>query len=562
MKTKLTPLTIVLLYAITGGLWILFSDRILVSLAADPATVARLQTYKGWLFVAVTAVLLLHLISRYAAENEKTIAALSKSEAYNRDLFLHSTIGLAVCRMDGSLADVNPAYARIIGRSVEETLSLTYWDITPEKYADDEAKQLESLKLTGSYGPYEKEYIHKDGRLIPVRLQGRIIEQKGEKYIWSSVEDITERKIVEKELLTRETQLRLFVEYSPAAIAMFDLEMKYLVASRRWNSDYNLGDRQITGRSHYDIFPDLPERWKEIHKRCLAGAVEMCEEDPFPRADGHIDWVRWEIHPWKQSDGKIGGIIIFSEVITRRKNAEEEIKTINKELIAINSIITAISGVSSIKEILEKVLDEVLGITGLEGGTICIATPQNTLQLAAHRATSEATILDLTANEIKIGDCLCGECAWDHKTLILRDREAVLKFATREATRGEDIRFHAAFPLITGGRCLGVLCVFTRTDKKPEERRLKLIETVTLQIAIAVQNAGLFEETLRSSAILEDMVKDRTAELEDKTVTLERLNRLFVGRELRLIELKEKIKGLESGSQESGDRSQIEQKKT
>lgn len=326
MKTKLTPLTIVLLYAIIGGLWILFSDRILVSLAADPATVARLQTYKGWLFVAVTAVLLLHLISRYAAENEKTIAALSESEAYNRDLFLYSSIGLAVCRMDGSLVDVNPAYARIIGRSVEETLVLTYWDITPAKYADQEARQLESLKITGNYGTYEKEYIHKDGYLVPVRLQGRIIEQKGEKYIWSSVEDITERKIVEENLLTRETQLRLFVEYSPAAIAMFDLEMKYLVASRRWNTDYNLGDRQITGRSHYDIFPDLPERWKEIHKRCLAGAVEMCEEDPFPRADGHIDWVRWEIHPWKQSDGRIGGIIIFSEVITGRKNAEEELK--------------------------------------------------------------------------------------------------------------------------------------------------------------------------------------------------------------------------------------------
>ena len=326
MKTKLTPLTIVLLYAVTGGLWILFSDRILIFLTADPEILTKLQTYKGWFFVAVTAALLSWLISRYAAENEKTVAALIENEAYNRDLFLHSPIGFAMCRMDGSLADVNPAYAQIIGRSVEETLSLTYWDITPEKYADDEAKQLESLKLTGSYGPYEKEYIHKDGRLIPVRLQGRIIERNEEKFIWSSVEDITERKIVEEDLLTRETQLRLFVEHSPAAIAMFDLEMKYLVASRRWNSDYNLGDRQITGRSHYDIFPDLPERWKEIHKRCLAGAVEMCEEDPFLRADGHIDWVRWEIHPWKQSDGKIGGIIIFSEVITGRKNAEEELK--------------------------------------------------------------------------------------------------------------------------------------------------------------------------------------------------------------------------------------------
>jgi GAF domain-containing protein len=230
-----------------------------------------------------------------------------------------------------------------------------------------------------------------------------------------------------------------------------------------------------------------------------------------------------------------------------RRRREEATKTINEELVAINRIITAITGVASIKEILEKVLDEALSITGLEGGTICLVTPQDTLQLAAHRATSEATILDLTANEIRVGDCLCGECARDHKTLILQDREAVLKFAPREATRGEKIRFHAAFPLTLGGKCLGVLCLFTRTDKKPKERRLKLLETITLQIALAIQNAGLFEETLRNAAVLEERVKERTAELGKKMAEIERLNRLFVGRELRIKELKEKIKELESG---------------
>ena len=479
---------------------------------------------------------------------KKTEDALAESVEYNRMLFEQTRIGLVLCRMDGSLVDVNPAYAAIIGRTVEETLALTYWEITPQDYAGHEQAQLELLGTTGRYGPYEKEYIHQDGHCVPVRLQGLIIERQGEKFIWSSVEDITERKRVEEMLKRNERVLRLFVEYSPAAIAMFDRDMKYIVASRCFLMDYELGDQNVIGRSHYEVFPEISERWKEIHRRCLTGAVEKCEEDPFPRADGRMDWVRWEIHPWYETEGEIGGIILFSEVITGRKQAEEEIRTINEELVAINRIITAITGVSNMNEILERVLDETLGITGLEGGTICMLTPENTLQLASHRETSEATILDLTANEIKVGDCLCGECAHDHKPLILWDREAVLKFATREATRGEDIRFHAAFPLITGGKCLGVLCVFTRTDKKPEERRLKRLETVTAQIALAVQNAGLFEETLRNAAILEDRVKERTAELEEKIAEIERMNRLFVGRELRMKELKERIKELEKKS--------------
>jgi PAS domain S-box-containing protein len=126
--------------------------------------------------------------------------------------------------------------------------------------------------------------------------------------------------------------LRFFVQHAPAAIAMLDREMRYLVVSQRWITDYHLADRDVLGLSHYQVFPEIPERWKAIHRRCLDGAVEECEEDPFPRADGIIDWVRWEIRPWRKIDDSIGGIIIFSELITERKRAEEELRLLNAEL--------------------------------------------------------------------------------------------------------------------------------------------------------------------------------------------------------------------------------------
>jgi PAS domain S-box-containing protein len=141
------------------------------------------------------------VLSGQIEERKKSESRLLDSMNYNRMLFDRSVIGLALCRMDGGLVDVNPAYATIIGRSVEETLTLNYWEITPQDYAQQEQAQLESLWTTGSYGPYEKEYIHKDGHRIPVRLQGQIIEQQGEKLIWSSVEDITAR--VQNEALVR-----------------------------------------------------------------------------------------------------------------------------------------------------------------------------------------------------------------------------------------------------------------------------------------------------------------------------------------------------------------------
>jgi PAS domain S-box-containing protein len=113
---------------------------------------------------------------------------------------------------------------------------------------------------------------------------------------------------------------------------MFDRDVKYILASRRWLKDYRLGDQKIIGRSHYDIFPEAPQRWKDIHQRCLAGAVETCEEDCFPRLDGTVDWIRWEVRPWHHADGNIGGIIMFTEVVTERKRAEQEVELQRKEL--------------------------------------------------------------------------------------------------------------------------------------------------------------------------------------------------------------------------------------
>ncbi|RCJ40221.1 PAS domain-containing sensor histidine kinase [Nostoc minutum NIES-26] len=127
-------------------------------------------------------------------------------------------------------------------------------------------------------------------------------------------------------------QMALFIEYTPAAIAIFDRQMRYLLMSRRWRENYGLGDEEIIGRSCYEVFPEIQEHWREIHQRCLAGAVEKCEEDAFPRADGTIDWVKWEIHPWYEDSGEVGGIIIFAEVITARKQAEAALKRLNEEL--------------------------------------------------------------------------------------------------------------------------------------------------------------------------------------------------------------------------------------
>src|SRR5581483_3808641 len=97
-----------------------------------------------------------------------------------------------------------------------------------------------------------------------------------------------------------------------------------LAASRRYLDDY--GAANVVGRSHYEVFPEIPEPWKQIHRRCLQGAVERHDGEQFLRADGSVQWVRWEIQPWHHSDGSVGGLVLFTEDITRQKQADERLR--------------------------------------------------------------------------------------------------------------------------------------------------------------------------------------------------------------------------------------------
>jgi PAS domain S-box-containing protein len=124
-------------------------------------------------------------------------------------------------------------------------------------------------------------------------------------------------------LRENEARLRHFIDQAPVAIAMLDTQMRYLAASRRWLTAFSLSNQKVLGRCHYDVFPEIPERWKQIHRRCLAGAIESADEDLFQRADGSRQWVRWEIQPWYAAPGTIGGLVIFSEEITARMEAKE-----------------------------------------------------------------------------------------------------------------------------------------------------------------------------------------------------------------------------------------------
>lgn len=138
--------------------------------------------------------------------------------------------------------------------------------------------------------------------------------------------DITPLRQAEQSLEQSQLQLRLLVEQAPLSIAMFDRNMNYLVTSRRWLEDFGRGYDDLAGLNHYQVHPDLPLAWKQVHQQVLAGAFLNNDNDLWVRADGRQYWLAWVAYPWTNPNGEIGGIIISCDDVTARRKAEQELR--------------------------------------------------------------------------------------------------------------------------------------------------------------------------------------------------------------------------------------------
>jgi PAS domain S-box-containing protein len=238
-----------------------------------------------------------------------------------------------------------------LGMAHEETLGSRqdFWDRVHEDDREHLRHAMREAKDKHEEFSEDFRVVWRDGTTHWLRSRGRYYYSANgdepERMLGISI-DITDRKRAEEALWemnrtleaqgsllrSREELLKVFVKNVPAAVAMLDRDMRYLQVSDRWCSDYLQGRAQVLGLSHYEIYPDMPERWKEVHRRALQGETLRADEDRWDGQDG-IHWARWEVRPWKTAEGAVGGILILAEDITRRKQMEEALSDMSRKLI-------------------------------------------------------------------------------------------------------------------------------------------------------------------------------------------------------------------------------------
>ena len=323
----------------------------------------------------------------------------------------------------------NSRWAEIIGYTLEELepISIETWiDLAhPDDLIISGEKLKDCFEKKSEFYNCECRMKHKNGEWIWVLDRGKVISWTEEGLplmMYGTHSDITEsKKTFERN--------KLFIEQTPTAIAMFDTNLCYLASSEKWRDDYGLQDKTIIGKSHYEIFPEIGEEWKQIHRECLKGTIRSSDEDKFVRTDGAIQWLKWEVKPWYNDNGNIGGLIMYTADITARKKTEEQLRISeeafrgNFENAAIGMALLDISG-KWIK--VNKSLCEIIGYNEKE-------LMQLTFQDITH-------LEDLDLDLKLLGELINGERSFYHmeKRYICKDGSIVYIILAASAVRDEN----------------------------------------------------------------------------------------------------------------------------
>lgn len=254
-------------------------------------------------------------------------------------------------------------FHRLFGERVPpEDVGLYYRFQLPDQAEMDARSRKAMLKREPGYS--QEFRVISEGQLYWLK-ESVTITPTGPNSFWlvGVATDITALKKAEEKLRLSERLTRTFAQYAPASVAMFDRNMRYLVHSAQWLQEIGRPDEDLTGKCHYDLFPDLPQEWKVLFGKSLEGEVEHRDADRIELPDGSVRCLQWESRPWHYDDGTIGGILVFMLDITARVKLEESLALARDEALEASKRKSAF--LASMSHEIRTPMNGIIGVAGL-----------------------------------------------------------------------------------------------------------------------------------------------------------------------------------------------------
>ncbi|MFI5377649.1 MAG: PAS domain S-box protein, partial [Candidatus Rokuibacteriota bacterium] len=266
-------------------------------------------------------------------------ARLGTSEGLYRQLVEAADDIIYRTDAEGHLTYVNPAAVEVLGYAEGELVGRDWLLLVRGDYREQARHYYQDQRRQGIPNTYcEFPMVARSGEDVWVGQRAQLVSPDGHfAGLQALARNITERKLAQEAIEREREQLRQIVTHAPVAMAMLDREGRHVAHSARWLRYLGRADPSVVGLTLREVWPAMPEKYERVFERALAGEVVAEPEDALAREDGTRVYLRWTVHPWRDSQGAVAGAVLAVQsidVLVRARQAALEASRLKSEFVA------------------------------------------------------------------------------------------------------------------------------------------------------------------------------------------------------------------------------------
>ncbi|HTP11075.1 MAG TPA: PAS domain S-box protein [Anaerolineae bacterium] len=495
-------------------------------------------------------------------ERERMQQALRASEEKFNKAFRSSPVAMAISDIGTRYyLEINDAFAQLMGYVRGELVDHTARDLNLWVDLQERARVTELMAQQGFVHEHEVHFQNRAGKVGVALISLETIELNGVPCLLTTLHDITERRRAEDALRASEDRFRSLVQNSQDIITVHDQDQVVTYESPSVSRAFGYEPGYLIGKTPFDFIPleDQPTVRRAFEEVARNQNDNLPTEFRFRRADGsyvYLDALGSNLldHPG------VRGIVITSRDVTERKRTEREVRRYAERLAILHEIDQAILSAKSIEEIADAALSRIQRSISSWRAKVTL------FEFEVEQAVVVAYYCDGT--KLPPGERLPLAALGPIVQLrpgelyVINDLSELLEPTLSQLRQiGDGARSSIDAPLIVLGQQIGLLTVDATQWDAFHDEVVDVVREVADQLAVAIQNARLLEQTQRHAHELEQRVAERTRELaaaNERLTELDRLKSKFVSdvsHELRtpIANLKLHVELLEHGRAEKHD---------
>lgn len=424
---------------------------------------------------------------------------LSSTEELYRELYENANLIVQSVASDGRILHVNHAWKKALGYSDEDVRALSLMDIVHPDSKLHCQVLMERVMAGEKIDRVEAAFVAKDGRAVVLEGSTSCIFRNGKPVATRGIfVDVTLRRQTEEAL----RKFQLGIERSTDAVFITDPQGAIIYANPAFERVYGYSVEEALGKTPRILKSGaLPqERYRDfwdalLNKQVIAGEIINKTKE------GRLIAIEGSNNPILDTAGNIIGFLGIHRDITERKRGEEALTRRAVQLQAASDVSRAASSILRPDELLPHVADRILEAFDLYYVGIFLVEAAGE-HAALRAATGEAgrTMLE-RGHRLKIGDL--SMIGWS----IAHRQARVALDVGEDAMRFDnpllpETRSELALPLISRSQALGAVSIQSRHAAAFSAEDISVLQTMADQVANAIANARLFEQTRRQLANL------------------------------------------------------------